>query len=119
VQKVRYVQRVRKDGKVHLYFRKGDYREGPLTAEDGTPELQAQVDAILARLANAEAARKPIAGTIGAMLREYNRSPDTFLAKARSTQAEYQRLIDELTEDCGEVLLSEVTPAWLRDMRSA
>jgi hypothetical protein len=119
VQKVRYVQRVTRDGKVHLYFRRGDYREGPLRAADGTPELQAEVDAILARLAGVAAAKKPVAGTVGALLKEYNRAPDAFLAKARSTQAEYQRLIDELEADCGEVLLSEVTPAWLREMRSA
>jgi hypothetical protein len=117
--KVRYVQRVNRDGKVHLYFRKGDYREGPLKSADGSLELVAEVDAILARLANAEAAqKKPVAGTVGAMLKEYNRDPSTFLAKARSTQSEYQRLIDELVEDCGEVRLSEVTPAWLREMRT-
>jgi hypothetical protein len=119
VEKVRYVQRVTKDGKLHLYFRKGDYREGPLTSSDGSDELRQEVDAILKRLATVERAQKPKAGTVGGMLAAYNKAADTFLAKARSTQAEYQRLIDELTEDCGEVLLSEVTSAWLTEMRGA
>jgi integrase len=116
---VRYVQRVRKGGNVHLYFRKGDHREGPLRSPDGSKELQAEVDGILARLATVAAAQTPMPGTVGAMLRIYNKSADTFLTRARSTQAEYQRLIDELIADCGDVPLSDVTPAWLRDMRGA
>lgn len=116
--KVKYVQGVWKGTVRHLYFRKGDYREGPLRSPEGSDELQHEVDAILARLEAAEAAQTPVTGTVGGMLAEYNKAPDTFLAKARSTQAEYQRLIDELTEDVGDVLLSEVTPKWLRDLRS-
>lgn len=116
---VRYVQRVRKGETFHYYFRKGDYREGPLRSDPGSDAMRAEVQAILDRLGQAAAAGTPQPGTIGAMLKAYNKAADTFLAKARSTQAEYQRLIDELDEDCGDVLLSEISPAWLRDMRAA
>jgi hypothetical protein len=117
--KVPHVQRIRRaNGQLDLYFRKGGYREGPLQAADGTDALRDEVAAILARIAKAEAAQKPRAGTVGGLLAQYNRSPE-FLSNARSTQAEYQRLIDELTEDCGAVLLADVSPAWLRDMREA
>jgi integrase len=117
--KTPYVQRVvRKDGRIDLYFRKGDWREGPLTHPDGSEALRAEVDAILKRIADQQAARAPRPGTVGAMLRLYNRSAE-FLACARSTQASYQRLIDELLDDCGEVTLREVTTAWVREMRDA
>lgn len=119
MQKVRFVQRVRRpDGSVSLYFRRADYREGPLVAPDGTPELQEEVDAILRRLAAAEVAAVPRAGTVGAMLKRYNKSAD-FLALARSTQRGYQRLIDEIDADAGDVRLGEITAQWVRDMRDA
>ena len=47
--RIRYVQRVVERGAVYLYFRKGDWREGPLTGADGSDELRAEVEAILAR----------------------------------------------------------------------
>ena len=119
MQKVPYVQRIkRKDGRVDLYFRKGDFREGPLSSPDGSEELQAEVQAILKRIEKAEAARVPKAGTVGGMLKAYNKSAE-FLALARSTQKEYQRLIDELDADCGDIHLREIDTAWLRDMRDA
>lgn len=118
MEKVRYVQRVKKGGLTHLYFRKGDHREGPLASPDGSQALLDEVQAILDRLAAAGVAQRPRAGTVGGMLKVYNRSAE-FLSNARSTQADYQRLIDELTEDCGDHALSEVTQAWLREMRDA
>lgn len=118
MEKVKYVQRVRKGGLTHLYFRKGDYREGPLTSPDGSDELKAEVEAILKRLATVEAAQTPKAGTIGPLLTTYTRSAD-FLSNERSTQAEYQRLVDDIKEDCGDHLLADVTQAWLREMRDA
>jgi integrase len=122
--KVANVQRVRrKDGRLDLYFRQGDNREGPLKAEDGTQALADEVQAIKDRLAARPA--KPKAGTVGRMLREYSgHSPSgippsaEFLALARSTQKEYQRLADEMHDDIGDVLLSEVDRGWVRDMRN-
>lgn len=118
MEKVRYVQRVRKGETVHLYFRKGGYREGPLASPEGSLELKAEVQAILDRMAAVDAAQTPQPGTVGGMLTAYNTSADDFMTKARSTQAEYQRLIDELIEDCGDVLLTEVSVAWLRELRA-
>lgn len=131
MEKVRYVQRVRKGELIHLYFRKGDYREGPLTSPEGSQALKDEVAAILARLVAVEAAQTPKAGTVGGMLRDYTgdapKNPGDrpkgasaeFLALARSTQAEYHRLADELQEDCGDQPLAEVTQAWVREMRDA
>lgn len=117
--KVPHVQRcVRKNGKVDLYFRKGAWREGPLRSPDGSEALRAEVDAILARMARMEQAQKPRAGTIEGMLRQYEKSAD-FLALARSTQAAYHDIIDELATDCGDCRLRDVSRSWLRDMRDA
>ena len=119
MQKVRFIQRIRRPcGRIDLYFRRADFREGPLLSADNSPELQAEVDAILRRIANAVAAAVPRAGTVGAMLRQYNKSAE-FLSLARSTQRGYQRLIDEIDADAGDVRLGEVTGAWVRDMRDA
>ena len=119
VARVRYVQRIVRDGHTYLYFRKGDHREGPLGAAEGTPELQAEVDAILSRLIKAQkAVASPAPNTIGGMLKAYNKSAE-FLANARSTQAGYQDYIDEMIADFGDVMLFEVTQAWLRDLRDA
>lgn len=118
MERVRYVQRVMKAGQLHLYFRKGDHREGPLKSVDGTPELKAEVDAILERLAAAGRAKTARPGTVGGMLELYKRSAD-FATKAPSTQVEYGRMADELTEDAGDVLLTDIDAAWLDDMMSA
>lgn len=124
MEKVKYVQRVKKGGLTHLYFRKGDYREGPLASPDGSDELRAEVAAILKRLEAVAVAQKPRPGTVGGMLRAYTghegkSGSAEFLSNARSTQAEYKRLADEMFEDCGDHPLSEVTQAWLREMRDA
>jgi hypothetical protein len=117
-ERIRYVQRTSAGGVVRLYFRKGDYREGPLSSPDGSDELRQEVQAILGRLAGAEAAQRPKPGTVGGMLTAYNKSAD-YLALARSTQKLYQATIDELTEDCGDELLGAVTRTWVGDLRDA
>lgn len=115
---VPYVQRIRRDnGRVDLYFRKGRHREGPLASPDGSEALKAEVEAIVARLTRAaKASANPRASTAGGLLRAYRKSAE-FLALAGSTQADYERLIDELDADAGDVLLSEIDRAWLIDMR--
>lgn len=83
----------------------------------GSEALRDEVEAIVRRLeAAARAHSKPRAGTVGGALAAYNRSAE-FLALARSTQANYQLLLDELIEDCGQVLLSEVRRSWVVEMR--
>lgn len=116
MDKIRYVQRVPIGGRVYLYFRKGDYREGPLESPEGSEALRQEVQAILDRLAGVAEAQKPRAGNVGGMLDAYNRSAD-FLALARSTQALYQDVIDELKEDCGDKLLQDVARPWVVDLR--
>lgn len=130
MEKIRYVQRVpdRKTGRTYLYFRKGDYREGPLASPDGSDELRAEVQAVLDRLEGIALAQVPQPGTVGGMLRAYGGSWDgevrvkasaDFLALARSTQGLYADAIDEMIEDCGDVKLAEVTRLWVRGMRDA
>lgn len=128
--KIRYVQRVRdsRTGKAHLYFRKGDYREGPLSSPDGSEELRQEVQAILNRLAGVAAAQTPKPGTVGGMLKRYAGSvaddvrtgaSADFLALARSTQIAYAAIVDELIEDCGDERLADVSRTWVSDMRDA
>nr|WP_295235133.1 site-specific integrase [uncultured Brevundimonas sp.] len=117
MDKVKYVQRIRRpDGTVDLYFRKGNHREGPLRSLDGSPELKAEVDAILARLARAQAAQTPRAGTVGGAIQRYRKSAD-FIGLAQSTQIEYGRLLNEIEVDVGDVRLAEVDKGWVRDLR--
>lgn len=123
------VQRIKRaSGRVDLYFRKGDYREGPLANPDGTQALLDEVKAIITRLDKATAAAAPRPGTVGAALDAYTgvvkdgkrtRASDDFLTLAASTQIEYQRLADEIKLDAGSVALGDVDKPWLRDMRSA
>jgi integrase len=115
--KVKYVQRIRRpDGTVDLYFRKGGHREGPLRSADGSPELQAEVNAILSRLARTQAAQTPKAGTVGGAIERYRKSAD-FIRLALSTQVEYGRLLKEIELDVGDVRLAEVDKSWVRDLR--
>ena len=117
VDKVKYVQRIRRpNGVVDLYFRKGDHREGPLRSLDGSTELKAEVGAILARLARAQAAQTPRAGTVGGAIQRYRKSAD-FIGLAQSTQIEYGRLLNEIEADVGDVRLAEVDKGWVRDLR--
>ena len=112
------MQRVRcPDGLVALYFRRGAYRR-KLRSPDNSQALREEVDAILAAAAQLDSARRPRPGTVGGCLAAYNRSSE-FLSLARSTQGEYQRHIDEITEDAGPVLLADIDPAWAREMRDA
>lgn len=126
--RVPHVQRVRSaGGRVHLYFRRGAYREGPLVSPDGTQALKDEVDAILQRLKrSAEAAAKPRPGTVGGMLRVYTGSctdgvrtgaSADFLALASTTQISYQAIADELVTDIGDMLLGEVTRSWIVELR--
>lgn len=117
--KTKYVQRVRRgDGRTDLYFRKGDVRRGPLKAQDGTFELEAEVQAILAEMNQAAAAAEPVVGTVGGALRKYNRSSE-FITLEPSTQRDYQYKINELAADCGDVLLEHVTYDWLKALQDA
>ncbi len=115
--KTPFVQRVQTKAGLKLYFRRGAIRR-PLNSPDGSQALYDEVAAILAELDRVEKAKTPTPGTVGGVLNAYNRSAD-FLGLARSTQSNYQRLIDEITEDAGDVLLADVTAAWIAEMKNA
>ncbi len=124
--KIRYLQRVKAaDGAIYLYFRKGDHREGPLLSPDGSNELRAEVEVILQRLAARSTPAGEVDGTVGGMLLRYagdgqkRRPCADFIGLAARTQTEYFRMAREIREDCGEVFLSDVSTAWLRDLRDA
>jgi hypothetical protein len=114
---IRHIQRIkRKCGRVDLYFRKGEFRRGPLKSADNTHELKLEVDAILAEIEAATLATKPVVGTVGGALENYNRSAE-FIGLEASTKRDYQYKITELLEDCGDVLLKDVTFGWLKEMQ--
>ncbi len=114
---VRYVQRIkRSDGRIDLYFRKGEFRRGPLRSADGTPGLQAEVDAILAQMEAAVAAATPVVGTVRGTLQRYNRSAE-FTGLEASTKRHYQYMIDELSDVFGDVLLGAVVYPFLKDLQ--
>lgn len=115
--RVPYVQRIPTERGLKLYFRKGSVRR-PLNSADGSDALRAEVNAILVELAQVERAQKPVAGTVGGLIRAYNRSAE-FLGLARSTQADYQRMLDEIEQDIGRVLLQDVTTAFIADLKNA
>lgn len=124
--KIPYVQRVTSpDGKVRLYFRKGGHREGPLASPDGSDELRAEVDAILEALNKRLKTPAIVQGSVGGMVLAYAgdgakfKPSAAFRSLAASTQAEYLRMANEIREDCGDVLLSDVTVPWLRDLVDA
>jgi Phage integrase family len=122
-EKIRYIQRVKVAGETYLYFRKGAYREGPLKAADGTPELREEVYGILGRLQAIARAGAPREGTIGAMLLRYagdgeRKKPCVdFLQLAPSTQKEYFRIATEIRLDYGAIALSTFSGSRLNDMR--
>src|SRR5215831_12628611 len=101
MEKIPFVQRIKRaDGHVDLYFRRGGFRER-LTSPDNSPELKAEVDAILKRIDRAHAARNPKAGTVDGMLLKYAGDDKKakpcaeFLMLAASTQIEYLRMATE------------------------
>lgn len=115
----RFVQRVKRaNGQVDLYFRRGDFRRGPLKGADGTPELEAEVDAIVAQLAAAESASRPAVGTVKGALEAYNRGAE-FVRLEASTKRNYQYMIDELSHDVGDVRLRDVDFAFLKALQDA
>lgn len=122
-EKIRYIQRVKVAGETYLYFRKGDYREGPLTGADGSPELREEVQGILERLRAAAHASVAKEGTIGAMMLRYagdgeRKKPCVdFQTLAPSTQKEYFRIATEIRIAYGAIALSAFSGSRLSDMR--
>lgn len=51
---------------------------------------------------------------MGGAIQRYRKSAD-FIRLAQSTQKEYERLLNEIAADVGEVRLAEVDIAWITD----
>jgi integrase len=115
--RIPFVQRIETPKGAKLYFRRGAHR-CRLSSPEGSQALQDEVDAIIAELARVEGASTPRHGTVGGMIKVYNASAD-FLGLARSTQGDYQRLLNEVAEDAGDVLLSDVSAGWITEMKNA
>ena len=122
-RQIKYVQRVRKGDAVRLYFRKGNWREGPLTSLDGSVALREEVNAILKRLEGEAIAAAPKGKTLGDALLRYagdgeRRKPCAdFLSLAPSTQVEYLRMANEIRAHYGVTPLRIITPAKVLEMR--
>jgi hypothetical protein len=118
VERIPYVQRVRKNGRLILYFRRGAFRRGPLPFEDGSPELRAEVERLVKECEALERTTAPRTGTIGGQLDAYKKSAE-FRANCARVQREYEDYCEEMKADFGEVRLSEVDGAFVRDLRDA
>ena len=112
-----FVQRVRSATGIKLYFRRGTFRR-PLNSPDNSQALRDEVAAIMAELDKIDRAKFPSAGTLGGVLHAYNRSQE-FLSLARCTQSGYQRCIDEITEDAGDILLIDIDMAFVNGLKDA
>lgn len=105
---MKHVNRVKgRDGVIRLYFRKAGMPSVPLRSAWGSPELDAEVDALLGL-----APEKPVANTIRAAAREYELGP-RFKSLAESTKYEYRLILKELEDDFGALPLSTFTGSYL------
>ena len=112
---MRYVNRiVGPDGKERLYFRKSGAPSRPLRSDWGSPELEAEVAAILAALEPAKA----VQGTLKAALLVFEKGPD-LAALAPSTQYEYGLILKELEADFGQVGVHRFTAEQVLRLRNA
>lgn len=111
---MKFVQRTVVDGKERLYFRKKGHPRRALQAAWGSPELEAEVEAILA----AEAPRKALPGTLEGACRAYELEDADFKALADSTKYLYRGIMRELVDDLGTVPVERFTPAYLLDLRN-
>lgn len=111
---MKYVHRVTgKDDEERLYFRKAGMPSVRLRHPWGSPELAAEVAAILST-------SKPTApSTLRAALRDYELRSADFKALAASTQYEYRLILKELEDDFGELPVSRFRAAFLLDLRDA
>jgi integrase len=112
---MRFVKRVvGRDGRVRLYFQKKRHPRRPLQSPEGSPELEAEVQAILA----AESPSKPLPGSLKGAARAYELEDADFKALADSTKVLYRALLCELIDDFGDVAVERFTPAYILDLRN-
>lgn len=105
---------VRPSGEVQLYLRKKGLPSVRLTHPEGSAELQSEVDALVRALS----APKPLAGTVKAALHQYELGPD-FTGLAASTKYEYRLILKEFGQDLGDLPVTVMTPAYVKELRDA
>lgn len=111
---MKYVHRVTdRDGNERLYFRRAGSPSVRLRAPWGSPELAAEVAAILSATTRVEPS------TLRAALRDYELRSADFKALADSTKYEYRLILKELEDDFGALPVTRFKPAFLLDLRDA
>lgn len=105
---------VGKDGVARLYFRKRGAPSVPLRSAWGSPELEAEVAALLATCAP-----DPAPGTLRQAARAYELTSADFRGLADSTKYEYRLILAELTDDFGDVPLGRFTAGYIDQLRDA
>lgn len=113
----RYVQTVQTSRGPKHYYRRGDFRR-VLKSPVGTDEFQAEWEACNTEFEAVAKAQTPLAGTVRGALKDYLAS-QRFRLLASSTRKDYQRHFDELVSDVGPVLLSDLTPRFVRALLDA
>jgi integrase len=104
---------VGKDGVERLYFRKRGAAAVRLTGVWGTPELEAEVKALLEAQAP-----KPLPGTLRGALRAYELENPDFKNLADSTKYEYRLMMRELGDDLGDLPYTHFTPGFVFKLRN-
>ena len=111
---MKYVQRFTdRHGHERLYFRKRGYPSRPLTSAWGTPDLQAEVDAILML----EASTRARPGTLKAACRAYELENPNFAALQESTKVNYRKMLYEMSDEFGALRLADFTPKRILQLR--
>lgn len=103
-----------RDGVVRLYFRKSGAPRIRLSHAAGTPELQAEIETLLAATAPTPGPR-----TLRAALRTYELDSADFKDLADSTKALYRIALKEFEEDFGHLPIATFKPAYLLQLRNA
>lgn len=107
--KVGGVKLYRSRGKLYAYHRRTGTR---IRAEFGTAAFLAEVERL-----NGSVPANPRAGTLGALIVAYRRSPE-FLELAPRTRADYQKVFDYLKPLDGDALIT-ITSAYVIEARDA
>ena len=112
---MKYVNRTVRNGVEYLYLRKRGCPAVPLKGALDSPELKAEVDALIK-------AHKPstaLPGTLKAALRVYELEDPDFLGLAESTKYEYRLHLTEFDEDMGSLPILAFTPAYIQKLRNS
>jgi integrase len=111
----RYVHQVAgPDGETYLYLRKRGLPHLRLHSAPGSPELTAEVAALLRLLEPARIAPN----TLAAALREYELRDPNFANLASSTKYEYRLILKELDEDFGALALAAIDAGRVQALRN-